>query len=270
MKLYPNTYTGLIWGLIHFDAIETDLRLSKDNKLIIYHDPTLPTGELIRDLTQEELVERDIPILQNFLKLKQVGEFTKTKMLYLELKRDCKGGREEKTLGELFFQAFKKLDLSIENIHLISFTTELLKPFVGTYPCYPIIPNLNECSKFLRRLRALPQLVFKSMNSYLEEAVDMGWAGIFFARQVLNGPLSRLHPSYEEMVQTAKEKQLVIGMNVLSITEENTYNALARFTDDLVNPRRAKEGEGPIIAHRGTGHNGIDVAEEDVPQLSFD
>jgi hypothetical protein len=108
------------------------------------------------------------------------------------------------------------------------------------------------------------------MNSYLEEAVEKGWAGIFFARQVLIGPLSRLHSSYQEMIKTAEKNHLVLGMNVLSLSEEKTYNTLARFTDDLDQPRLAKEGEGPIIAHRGTGNNGIDVADEDVPHLSFD
>ncbi len=276
MRLSPNTYTGLVWGLTNFDAIETDLRLTKDDGLAIFHDSALPSGERIADLTIDEVEERGIPSLRKFFALSEVVELSKNRAMFLELKPDCDGKiLITKGMGERFLQAFnaelKASEVDPQAIRFLSFSTQLLDPFVDQYPCYPIFPNVSECVTALVVLRAMPQVIFKSLGRTLDTAVKRRWAGVFFARQYIFGITSWFHPSYEKLVRKAEQLGLLLGTNLGTPDLEEEYSALARFTDKLQNyPRRAKDGEGFIVAHRGTGTKGVEVPEADVPSLSID
>ena len=94
MKILPNTYEGLIWGMKNFDGIETDLRLTLDDGVVIFHDCYLQTGEKIEELTEKELADKGIPTLSKFLNLEEVVKLSKDKIMFLELKPNC-GGKKE-------------------------------------------------------------------------------------------------------------------------------------------------------------------------------
>ena len=95
MKILPNTYEGLIWGMKNFDGIETDLRLTLDDGVVIFHDCYLQTGEKIEELTEMELKDKGIPTLGKFLDLEEVVKLSKDKIMFLELKPNCRGKKKD-------------------------------------------------------------------------------------------------------------------------------------------------------------------------------
>ena len=219
VKLLPNTYEGLIWGLTNFDGIETDIRLTKDNGLVIHHDPHLESGELISELSLEELEQRGIPTLARFLSFKQVVELSQTKRMYIELKPNCTGTKRIVTdIKQTFFEAFEKVvsksEVNQEAINLISFCKDLLDPFASKYKCYPLLPDVNECSQSFVVLKAMPQILGRSLTTEIKRAKQRGFAGVFYARQYVMGLTSILHPSYEKSVKMAEDLGMLLGSNL--------------------------------------------------------
>ena len=49
-----NSLTGLNKALEHCEYVETDIRLTKDNNLLLFHDPYI-NDYLIEDLTIEDI-----------------------------------------------------------------------------------------------------------------------------------------------------------------------------------------------------------------------
>ena len=49
-----NTFTGINKAFDYCDFVEIDVRLTKDNNLILFHDPNI-NDDLIKDLTLAEL-----------------------------------------------------------------------------------------------------------------------------------------------------------------------------------------------------------------------
>ena len=67
-----NTFLGFNFALdLNVDGIELDIRISRDNKLVIYHDQTImtknKTTKLIESLYYDELVQYGIMGFDNFL-----------------------------------------------------------------------------------------------------------------------------------------------------------------------------------------------------------
>ena len=54
-RIYPeNTLSSINKAFEYCDFVETDIRITKDNQLILFHDPNIG-GDLIKDLTLSEL-----------------------------------------------------------------------------------------------------------------------------------------------------------------------------------------------------------------------
>ena len=77
-----NTIYSLKTGLELSNGIEFDIRLTRDNKLIVFHDELL-LNKKINDLNYNEIIaiDNDIPLLENVLDL-----FINNKLLNIELK----------------------------------------------------------------------------------------------------------------------------------------------------------------------------------------
>lgn len=272
MKLQPNTLTGLSWGLAHFDGIEFDLRITKDDNLVIVHDAALSSGEIISDLTTDQLVSKGIPTFQEFLELPTINELTKKgRHLWIELKPTCiEKKRQIDAISDKIHQAFwgivdqTQFDPSV--MRIIGFPKDLLQPFVDDIDVHPIMPDINECDNSFVTLKAMPKFFRKSLKWHMEEAVDRNFAGIMFARQYFMGWMSFRHPSYEKLIQFGRDMDLELGTNLGDPALEADYPKFHRVSDKLTDfPRHAKEGDGEIIAHRGTGTKGIEVPEESIP-----
>jgi glycerophosphoryl diester phosphodiesterase len=79
-------------------AIECDVRLSKDEKIVVIHDETIDRTTkgrgFVKDLTSEELAKFNVPLLQEVINL--IGE--KDVLLLIEIKEE---GTEKKVLSIL-------------------------------------------------------------------------------------------------------------------------------------------------------------------------
>lgn len=275
MQLTPNTYTGLAFGLTYFDGIETDIRLTKDNDIVIFHDSYLETGEKVEDLSLSELTSRGIPSLRGFFSIQEIQELVKTKDVYIELKPNCAGrSRVVDSIIDQFYDSFMRVveetGITKDNIKLISFVKDLLDPFTNEFDCYPLLPDVNECSDRFVILKALPQVLRRSLETELHRARERGFSGIFFAREYVMGWTSWRHPSYENIIQLAEELGMLLGTNLGTPDLEFDFPEFVRFSDKLATyPRYSKHGENPIIAHRGTGTKGVTVPDEDIPDITL-
>lgn len=270
LKLLPNTIDGLLFGLSNFDGIETDIRLTKDEDLVLYHDPVLASGEVIRKLTLEQLKNKGIPSLLDFLSHEKIPDFmSQGKVMWIEFKSDCKRGWPVKSqIVDILYSKFTKIidqaDISPSNIKVLSFYKELLAPVVKDerFQVYPIIPYVNECNTKLIYPGGLPRILMKSLKWHMKNAVVENYNGVLFAKQYLMGIFSLRHPKYEKIVNLMDETGIELGTNLGRIDLEANYNRLHRFSDNTEKyPRYAKKGEGLIIAHRGTGTKGVEITE---------
>ena len=271
MKLLPNTIDGLLFGLSNFDGIETDIRLTKDEDLVLYHDPVLASGEVIRELTLEQIRNKGIPSLLDFLSHEKIpGLMSKGRVMWIEFKSDCRRGWPVKSqIADIVYSKFAKIidqtDISSSNIRLISFYKELLAPVVkeDRFQTYPILPYVNECNQRLIYPGGLPRILMRSLKWHIKNAVEENYKGILFAKQYLFGIFSLRHPNYDKIVELIDETGIELGTNLGKIDLEAKYNRLHRFSDNTgTYPRHANPGEGMIIAHRGTGTKGVEITEE--------
>ncbi len=270
MRFEPNTIDGLHWGLKNFDGVEFDIRLTKDNGLVIHHDPFLTSGEYIATLSLKELEARGIPTLREFLDHQDTRSFAaQGKVFLIELKPNCNGKMlVEKPLAKTFYQKFtslvNELNFPTKSIRFISFSETLLFPFRQSFPSYPIIPALNECQTVTiskpMYLKLLWTFISKRIKPAILHAHKMGYAGVLFARQFILGPLHLVQGKYDSILKLANEYNLELGTNLGQVELEKQYPELLRISDKLsIYPRYASEGEAPIIAHRGTGTKGVEV-----------
>jgi DNA polymerase elongation subunit (family B) len=179
MKILPNTYEGLIWGMKNFDGIETDLRLTLDDGIVIFHDCYLQTGEKIEELTEKELADKGIPTLSKFLNLEEVVKLSKDKIMFLELKPNCRGKKRiTREISEKFYEKVNQIilesNISKNNIKILSFSKQMLRPFMDEYKCYPILPDVNECNNSFVTLKAVPQFLGKSIKNEIVNGKKIG------------------------------------------------------------------------------------------------
>ncbi|RMG30580.1 MAG: hypothetical protein D6732_16055 [Methanobacteriota archaeon] len=268
MELQPNTIEGLKWGLKNFDGIETDLRLTKDGRLAIHHDPILKSGEVVAQLTLQELMDKGIPSFEAFVSDEEVQRFAKNgKRFLFELKPNCEGKKAvckdiAETLAKSFRSSLEETGFPTENITVISFQEDLLKPLVEEFNCAPLLPNLNECAvkeiSGFTYVKLLGKFFSRRLPRILKNARKAGYSGVYTAREYFVGPLSRYHGSLKKKLSIAENLGLELGTNLGNAEIEPEYPQLLRVSDDLKKfPRYAKAGEKPIIAHRGTGTKGI-------------
>ncbi|MCE7737431.1 MAG: hypothetical protein GPJ54_21250 [Candidatus Heimdallarchaeota archaeon] len=269
-KLLPNTLEGLKWGLENFDAIETDIRLSKDGDLVIHHDPVTSDGKIVADMTLSELKSDGLFLFSDFLNDPEINSKVKSgKHLWVELKPNCDGKKSvrKQIAYKLYAQILKEIDDSgfgTGNINILSFAKDLLNPIAkeNVLPCYPILPNINECNPRFITLQGLPRVLNKSLRSHMNDCVENNYRGILFARQYIMGIFSLRHPSYSKLISLMDDLKIELGSNLGSVELESEYPLFHRFSDKTsIFPRYAKKGEGQIIAHRGTGTKGITISD---------
>jgi glycerophosphoryl diester phosphodiesterase len=71
--LPENTIAAFEYAIgVGVDAIEMDVVVSRDDVVVVSHDPTLKSGALIRELTAEQA---GLPTLDDVFRLKELGDF---------------------------------------------------------------------------------------------------------------------------------------------------------------------------------------------------
>ena len=126
-----NSITGLNKAFEYCDYVETDVRITADNNLILFHDPDI-NGELINELSTEEIlnklndVEKDELILSSRDQIEGKVNF------------EIKTNSLEKTQIDILFQKMLSL-LSPQDI-VTSFNWKAIQDFKELFTCnYGII-----------------------------------------------------------------------------------------------------------------------------------
>ncbi len=115
-----NTLRALAKGMECADFVEIDVRMSRDNELVVIHDRTLERttngkGQ-VNDFTLEQLKELDAGKGEKIPTLKEVLDLVRGKGLIIEIKE---AGREENICAVI--------KRGFENIMLVSFSHQAIK-----------------------------------------------------------------------------------------------------------------------------------------------
>ncbi len=273
--LKANQILSLKWGLLNFDGIETDLRITSDNKVVIHHDYYTSTGDIIEKTESSKLLKQGVPLLKDFLAddivIKYLTSSDDRRSFWLEIKTPCpKKGYPIASDAEKYANTVLELLDNVKpeksRVGFISFNWDYLKAFneLSEYKVYPIMPTINECTSHkIMVLKALPGFFAHSLSYHINKAKSLNFGGIFFSKLYVEGFLSFRHPSYKKLL-SFQTKDFILGIDVNSEEEENKYRLIHRFTDRVRPfPRHKKNGEGDIIAHRGVGIKGISLDEKE-------
>ncbi len=116
-----NTLRALAKGMECADFVEVDVRMSRDNELVIIHDRTLDrttNGKgLVKDFTLEQLKKLDAGKCEKIPTLEEVLDLIRNNRLIIEIKED---GSEENICAAIKERGF-------ENIVLVSFSPQAIK-----------------------------------------------------------------------------------------------------------------------------------------------
>lgn len=146
---YPeNSSEALIQALSHplIDGVELDVRLTKDNEVVIFHDATLERTTnaigFVRDKTWNQLKELTLISEKYHTKISKLSSFLKrvhtSKIILIELKEET---GDYKILAD---QVCRILDrYSNLNLYLVSFRADLIKYIEKKYPKYRVSVFVN-------------------------------------------------------------------------------------------------------------------------------
>lgn len=130
-KFKENTVKAIVSSLSedYVDGVEFDVRMTKDKKLIIYHDPIIITHfgiTIIRDTNFNEIkkISPDIDEFDDVLK-----SINNSKKIVIELKEETKNYKE---LADIVYPIIVKYQHL--NIYVCSFNYDLIKYFKSKYP----------------------------------------------------------------------------------------------------------------------------------------
>ncbi len=274
--LVPNSLNALKWGICNFDAIEFDVRLTRDNVPVIHHDTSLKCGRKIQDLTLPEVKIFGIITLDELLNDSTVIREANmnNKILWLELKPFCKYFRrvsDEKTVNNMYEVINKVIDscgTNPEQIRIFSFSVPHLIPFAksGKYKVYPIFPDINECATnygLFRQFLSLPRFFFKNLFREAVVVKKYNMSGFLFTNHYVNSIRAFYHPKLSDIMDAFKGMDLVTQAD--TIEEREKFRELIRLTDKIDLPRRTGNYSNHIIIHRGCGNKPIEVDEiEDI------
>jgi len=142
-----NTKESFMSSVLHqFDMIELDIQLTKDNKIIIYHD-TFIKDQLIINLTYQELLnyDKDILTLEDF--------FTMIDLSKIKIYFDIKG--KELKISSILYNLIKEHPYHY-NIFIASFHLIIIKELYILNPCLQlgfITENMFPKDIFLRMIK---------------------------------------------------------------------------------------------------------------------
>ena len=272
--LFPNEIDSLKWGLYNFDGIEFDVRIASDGIPVIHHDPTTASGEIIEKTPSTQLANKRVPLLHEMLNeefiLKCIRGEIPNKTLWLEIKTPCrkkynKFAADPETFAEIITDQISATRPDLNTIRIIGFNKSYLQAFSKATPfkTYPILPTINECvSERMMILRALPGFFHHSLLWHAKKAKELGFRGLLFSQLYVKGILSLRHVRYEKLLRL-QSNQFELGTDTKTLQEEQEFRQIHRFTDlTTPHPRHATNGEGRIIAHRGSGIKGTTLPQK--------
>ncbi len=122
-----NSITGLNKAFKYCDYVETDVRITADNNLILFHDPDI-NGELINELSTEEILNKLNDVEKNELILSSRDQIEG------KVNFEIKTNSLEKAQIDILFQKMLSL-LSPQDI-VTSFNWKAIQDFKELFTCH--------------------------------------------------------------------------------------------------------------------------------------
>jgi len=152
-KYKQNTKQALLYALnIDFiDGIEFDVRITKDKKIVIIHDPVIDFvsngSGIVKNMKYKKLLRYNFGTKENPTKICLLEELLKeiksNKIILIDIKEET---NDYKLISDLVYEIIKKYNL---NIYIASFNYELIKYFKTKYNKCGLIIGLGLNTKKL-------------------------------------------------------------------------------------------------------------------------
>lgn len=253
--MFKKSVNSLIKTLNLYAGCEFDVRLTKDNVPIIQHDAK-NNKKFVCNMSFNEL--KDIISLESLINNSNVINLVnkEKRTLWIELKEDSRSKykRDNYFSKEIAYSVLDLLinsNLDLDNIRIISFSTEILK-FIKDIKVLRIIPYLytGADSVFLKFNIRTFQDIFKSLKIFIYKTQDMGFNGLLFSKKYLKGFLSISQSSIDDLL-LLKSSDFILGTEAQTLEEELLFKKIYVFTDyegkRNINPVESKF----LIYHKG-------------------
>jgi hypothetical protein len=255
-KIEKKSLSSIVGALEEYDGCEIDVRLTRDRIPVIFHDARHKS---------QRLIETDYKDLKGFLTLDALIQHPRVlelinengKTLWVEAKEDSRHGKRkdpslQREATQRLTQKLMDSDLQLENIHIISFCTEILVHVKGIRKL-KIVPYIFSATDHYfpyYNHKTVFQL-FQSLRQHMLKAKRLGIDGILFSKHYLRGFFSIFHPQHEEIISW-KEDDFILGTEAQTFQEEKDFKDFIVFTD-YRGERRDGRGENAnlLICHRG-------------------
>ena len=152
-KYKPNTKQAILYSLNidYIDGVEFDVRITKDKKIVIIHDPIInfvSNGRgIVKNMKYKELLKYNFGSKENKSKICLLDEIlsliNNKKIVLIEIKEETD---DYKDIVDIVYNIISKYDL---NIYIASFNYELIKYFKTKYNKCGLIIGLGLNTKKL-------------------------------------------------------------------------------------------------------------------------
>ncbi len=256
-----NKIESICAALIHYDGCEFDLRLTKDNVLILFHDAWYYQRRIIetnfKDLKNIQITFKQLihdPEVEEL-----VNDGNKTLWIEAKEERNQKKKSTElynKQIADEIQTQLNKSRLNLENIYIISFNASILKNLKDINKL--LIVPYYDCSsdgKLARKQKiSFKKLLvylrmFRSIKHHIQKAKELGLNGLLFPKQYFRGFFSIFQPSLENILTFAGE-DVILGTDADTFEEEQYFKDLVVITN-YNGKRSSNYRKKPLIFHGG-------------------
>jgi hypothetical protein len=257
--LNQNSIKNICTILKNHDGCEFDIRLTKDDVLVLWHDAWYQ---------QKRVIDTEFRYLQNILSLEEFVNDPKVielvnndpKTLWIEVKEERNiNGKSSDLYNEIIVDRIEKLlkvsCLDLNNIYLVSFSTSILKK-ITEFKKLLIVPYYD-CSSYGERSRkrnvSFDKIIvylkmFLPLKFRIQRAKELGFNGLLFPKQYLRGFISMFQPSIDNIL-TFAGKDFILGTDADTFEEEQYFKNLVVITN--YNGARTKSNYRmqPLVVH---------------------
>ncbi len=248
--------SSILSALQAYDGCEFDVRFTKGRVLVLFHDARHNRRRLL-DTEFKDL--KDVQTLEELIHhpdlVKLVNDGGKT--LWIEAKEDSALGLRKdpvycQEMGNKLADFLKRSRLRLENVHVISFSPEILIHTNGIQTAR-IVPYLFSAKDFFiphYNPKTIGQM-FVSLRRHAEATKNMGIGGLLFSKLYLRGFFSSFQPSWPE-IKALGNNNFVLGTEAQTFEEEKAFKEFVVITDFRgERPGGRGENAGRLICHRG-------------------
>lgn len=255
-QVRKESISSIIAALQSYDGCEFDARFTKDRVVVLYHNSRYNRRRLLetefKDLREFQTLEQ---LIQHPEVIKLINDDGKT--LWIEAKEDStRGLRRDKLycqeLGKKITDILKHSRLRLDNVHIISFSPEILV-HTSSVRTLRIIPYLFSAKDFIiphYNPKTIAQ-IFISLRHHIQITKRFGIGGLLFSKLYLQGFFSCFQPPIEE-IKAMGNDNFILGTEAQSFEEEKAFKDFVVITD-FHGERIGGRGQnaGPLICHRG-------------------